>query len=247
MKNKSTSLHLLNRGDTGPFPGSDSCYCARVKQNKRLREKKRSSHAQLTFPECLKVTSTTAAVHPNPPPPSLLGTAQSSCRFHVSDLCCCCFLLWAEFYTVCQSPERHTLEGPVEWDTKSDPSGERLISHLPPPPLSVCLSLSSSLSLPLSLKPFFSSAYPPLFPHPPLLLRLHQQLPRLLAKFEQVRSPLFGEATLHLLARSVLELLAKPSQHPPACITASMQLMNTTEGMCQCPSPAFLFDKFHSQ
>lgn len=160
MKNKSTSLHLLNRGDTGPFPGSDSCYCARVKQNKRLRGKKRSSHAQLTFPECLKVTSTTAAVHPNPPPPSLLGTAQLSCRFHVSDLCCCCFLLWAEFYTVCQSPERHTLEGPVEWDTKSDPSGERLISHLPPPPLSVCLSLSSSLSLPLSLKPFFFLCIP---------------------------------------------------------------------------------------
>lgn len=24
------------------------------------------------------------------------------------------FLLWAGFYTVCQSPERHTLEGPVE-------------------------------------------------------------------------------------------------------------------------------------
>ena len=121
----------------------------------KKKKKKRSSHAQITFPECLKVTSTTAAVHPNPPPRSLLGTAQSSCRFHVSDLCCCCFLLWAEFYTVCQSPERHTLEGPVEWDTKSDPSGERLISHLPPPPLSVCLSLSSSLSLPLSLKPFF--------------------------------------------------------------------------------------------
>lgn len=82
---------------------------------------------------------------------SSLSTAQLSCRFHVSDLCCCCFLLWAQFYTVCQSPERHTLEGPVEWDTKSDPSGEQLFSHLPPPPISVCLSLSSSLSLPLSL------------------------------------------------------------------------------------------------
>lgn len=70
-------------------------------------------------------------------------------RFLVSDLCCCCFLLWAEFYTVCQSPERHTLEGPVEWDTKSDPSGEQLFfttSH-PQPPF-VCLSLSSSLTLP---------------------------------------------------------------------------------------------------
>ena len=125
-------------------------------------------------------------------------------------------------------------------------------THLPPPaPTPLCLSLfifqPLSSSLPKALFFLFPSAYPPLFPHPPLLLRLHQQLPRLLAKFEQVRSPLFGEATLHLLARSVLEWLAKPSQHPPACITASMQLMNTTEGMCQCPSPAFLFDKFHSQ
>lgn len=49
-----------------------------------------------------------AAVHPSPPPPPLLCTAQTSCGFHVSDLCCC-FLLWPEFYTVCQSPERHTL------------------------------------------------------------------------------------------------------------------------------------------
>lgn len=108
---------------------------------------------------------------------------------------------------------------------------------LSPSSLLVYLSLSLSLSAYplLSLLVLFS------------LLRLHQQLPRLLAKFEQVRSPLFGEATLHLLARSVLEWSAKPSQHPPACITASVQLMNTTEGMCQCPSPAFLFDKFHSQ
>lgn len=44
---------------------------------------------------------------------------------------------------------------------------------------------------------------------------------------------------LHLLVRLVLEWSAKPSQHPTACITASVQLMNRTEGMCQCPSPPF--------
>lgn len=164
MQNNSPSLHLLHWGGTGQLPDSNSCYCASVKPDggeKKKKKKRRSSHAQLTFPECVKVTSTSAAVHPTPPPQSLLGTAQSSCRFHVSDLCCCCFLLWAEFYTVCQSPERHTLEGPVEWDTKSDPSGEQLLSHLLPPPLSVCLSLSSSLSLPLSLHP---SLYSPRIP-----------------------------------------------------------------------------------
>lgn len=138
-------------------------------------------------------------------------------RFHVSDLCCCCFLLWAEFYTVCQSPERHTLEGPVEWDTKSDPSGEQLFfTNLLPQPL-FCLSLfifqpySSSQAL-SRLRCFFVL----FFFYPCISLQLHQQLPRLLAKFEHVRSPLFGEATLHLLTRSVLEWLAKPCQHPPS-------------------------------
>lgn len=151
---------------------------------------------------------------PLPHPQSSLGTAQSSFRFHVSVLwcCCCCFLLWAEFYTVCQSPERHTLEGPVEWDTKSDPSGEQLVSHLPP--LSVCLSLSSSPSLPLSPSGliFLLSAYPSLCPHLLLFLRLHQQIPRLLAKSERVRSPLFGEATLHTLSAWVVGQ-AQPTSH----------------------------------
>lgn len=204
------------------------------------REKEKRSHAQQTFPECIKVTSASAAVHPAPTPQPLLSTAQSSCRFLVPDLCCCCFLLWAEFYTVCQSPERHTLEGPVEWDTKSDPSGEQHFPHLLPLSLFVSLYLPTLPLPPLSLS--FVSFY-----HCPLLFLQLQQLPRLLAKFEQVRSPLFGNATLHLLVRSVLEWSAKPSQHPPACITASVQLMNTTEGMCRHPSSAFLFDKFHSQ
>lgn len=108
-------------------------------------------------------------------------------------------------------------------------------------PSPVCLSLSSSPSLPLSPSGlvFLLSAYPSLRPLLLLFLRLHRQIPRILAKFARVRSPLFGEATLHLLVRLVLEWSAKPSQHPTACITASVQLMNTTEGMCQCPSPAF--------
>lgn len=32
-----------------------------------------------------------------------------------------------------------------------------------------------------------------------------------------------------------------PAQHPTACIAASVQLMNTTEGMCRHPSSAFFF------
>lgn len=184
------------------------CEC----ESGRSWKKKKSSHAQQTNQCCC---------------PSNSPSAVSSCLFHASDLCCCCFLLWAEFYTVCQSPERHTLEGPVEWDTKSDPSGEQLLSH---PTVFVSLYLPSSLLLPSSFFP--PAAYPSLFLRPVLFLRLHQQLPRLLAKFERVRSPLFGEATLHLLTRSVLEWSAKPSQHLPACITASVQLMNMTEGMC---------------
>lgn len=156
----------------------------------------------------------------------------------MSDLCCCCFLLWAEFYTVCQSPERHTLEGPVEWDTKSDPSGEQLSYHLPPQPLCVCLSLSYSLPLLRSLQRcVFLTACPSLFLRPLLFLRLHQQLPRLVAKFERIRSPLFGKAKLHLLTRSVLEWSAKLSQHLPACIAASVQLMNTKECAHTRPLP----------
>lgn len=118
---------------------------------------KNSSHAQQTFPGCVKVTSTSAAVHPTPPPQPRLATAKSSCHFHVPDWCCCCFLLWAQFYTVCQSPERHTLEGPVEWDTKSDPSGEKkLFSHLLPLALFVSLYLPPFLPLNHFFKLFVS-------------------------------------------------------------------------------------------
>lgn len=92
--------------------------------------------------------------------------------FRVFDLCCC-FLLWAEFYTACQSPERHTLEGPVEWDTKSDASWEH--SSLSPYtypsyPLPHCLSSSSSLFLLLQTHLFPLMRI--LFSSPPLILLL---------------------------------------------------------------------------
>lgn len=191
------------------------------------------------LPECLKVTSTGCAVHPTPQPQSPLSAAQSSCCFLVPDLCCCCFLLWAEFYTVCQSPERHTLEGPVEWDTKSDPPGEQLVSHLLP------LSLFVSLYLPPFLSLYRLSFYLCLL----LFFLQLQQLPGLLAKFEQVRSPLFANATLHLLARWVLERSAKPSPtshsvHRSECAANEHDWRNV-------PAPVlclfFLFDKFRSQ
>lgn len=112
----------------------------------------------------------------------------------------------------------------------------------PTTPTPLCLSLfifqpfSSSLSLPFS---FFLSACPSLFPHPLLFLLLHRQLPRRLAKLERLR---------YICWRAQCSSgRPSPANIPPACITASVQLMNTTEGMCQCPSPAFLFDKFHSQ
>lgn len=182
--------------------------------------KRKSSDARQSFSGRVKVTLTIAAVCPTPPQQSLSSVAQSSCRFHVSDLCCCCFLLWAEFYTACQSPERHTLEGPVEWDTKSDPSGEWLFSHLPTPfclALFVCqpcllaflvielfyftsgcdsFFLSSSLCFPLDS----------IYISPDSWLSL------------SVSDPLcFEEATQHLLTHSVMEWSAKPGQaniHP---------------------------------
>lgn len=138
------------------------------------------------------------------------------------------FLLWAEFYTVCQSPERHTLEGPVEWDTRSDPSGEQLLPHLPT--LSVCLSLSPgafSLSS-LSLRPSLL-LHPLHIPHSVLcllvlLLGLHQQIPRLPANFEPVRSPPFGGG----YATSVGALSARVGRPRPADIPqhASQRVCN---------------------
>lgn len=180
------------------------------------KEKKNSSHAQQTFPGCVKGTLTSAAVHPTPPQQSLLSIAQSSCRFHVSDLCCCCFLLWAEFYTVCQSPERHTLEGPVEWDTKSDPSGEQLFSHLPPQPLCVCLSLSPSSSL--SLTPFLSLLFFLL-----LLLYFFNNSPDSWPSL-RASDPLCLERLRYICWR-VQRSSGRPSPAniPPACITASVQ------------------------
>lgn len=113
----------------------------------------------LTFRGCRKVTSTAAAAAalPGAVAPAAYSLSQL-CVF----LCLSCvvgvvFLLWAEFYTVCQSPERHTLEGPVEWDTRSDPSGEQLLPHLPTP---LCLSLFISQCL-LSSQPLPPAFSPP--------------------------------------------------------------------------------------
>lgn len=49
---------------------------------------------------------------------------------------------------------------------------------------------------------------------------------------------------LHLLARLVLEWLAKPGRLPTACITASVQLMNKTVGMFQHVPLPFCLSSF---
>lgn len=61
--------------------------------------------------------------------------------------------------------------------------------------------------------------------------------------FRHVRSLLFAAAPQHPSARSAPERSARPRQHLPACITASVQLMNTAAGM-RHPSPCFLFFLF---
>lgn len=91
-----------------------------------------------------------------PTPPSALLTKPSWVAVFLRLTCVVVFLLWAEFYTVCQSPERHTLEGPVEWDTKSDPPREQLP---PTTPTSVCLSLFIFLLLSSSYILFIPLAY----------------------------------------------------------------------------------------
>lgn len=219
-KHKSTSLHLLHWGNSL----IQTCVAVQVGWH---------SHAQLTSPECVKVTSTSAAVHPTPPPQSLLTTAQ----FRVAVFMCLtcvvvCFLLWAEFYTVCQSPERHTLEGPVEWDTKSDPPGEQLFSHLPPSSL-FCLSLSSSLFF------FFFSLHTPLsFLILSLFLPTPSITPQTPGQVWASQIPSVLERLRYICWRAQCSSgRPSPADIPPACITASVQLMNTTEGMCQCPFP----------
>lgn len=115
--------------------------------------------AYLTFQGCQKVTSTTAAALPSTVAPAAYSLSQLCVFLCLSSVVVVVFLLWAEFYTVCQSPERHILEGPVEWDTRSDPSGEQLLPHLPTP---LCLSLFISRcllsfqSLPPALSPPFT-------------------------------------------------------------------------------------------
>lgn len=173
---------------------------------------------------------------------SSLHTVQSSFRFHVSALCCC-FLLWAEFYTVCQSPERHTLEGPLEWDTKSDPSGEQFLSHL-------CLFLfifHPSLPLSPSLLPYLFSPHTSFTPSSSFLSPTPSTNPQNPGQVwtPQIPSILWGYTTsVSVLSAQVVgqSRPTSPSMHLSECATNEHDWRNVP-----VPYPAFLFDNFHSQ
>lgn len=67
-----------------------------------------------TLEVCPKVTSTDSTALPATAAPAPYSLSQLCVLLCLSCVVVVVFLLWAEFYTVCQSPERHTLEGPVE-------------------------------------------------------------------------------------------------------------------------------------
>lgn len=156
--------------------------------------------------------------------------SQSTLRFLVPVSCCWC----------CFSPVGWVLHSlSISWASHiRRTSGVRhqewsLWGATPPPPPNPSLFVSLYLPVP-SLFPgspsgLLSSLHPLHIPHsvlclPVLLLKLHQQIPRLPANFEPVRSPLFGGG----YATSVGALSARVGRPRPTDIPqhASQQVCN---------------------
>lgn len=163
--------------EQGELRDSNSCYCASLKSygNGGKGEKNTSSHARLTFPTGVKVTSTGVCCPSNSPAAAASLQLPS---FHVSDLCL--LLLFSPVGWVL-----HSLS--ISWASHiRRTSGVRHqewslwgTTLLPPPHPSLFVSLYHSALLSLSLSAFLLL----------LLLFLHQQLPRLLARFESQTPP----------------------------------------------------------